>query len=142
LAEKTLRNDIEFLRKIVKHQNGINETLSALNLKTANDIIANNVALKALAMDVCQIGELADKISKDTMESFTVIDAKIAYSIRNRIAHAYLNVKPLEIALTAMQLGSSASIEEVKERIKFCVASCRKVKEATEEEKCSTQEQK
>ena len=126
MADKNLRKDIELLRKILKHQEGINETLTIMKLKSANDITANNIALKALAMDVCQIGELADKLSKDSMDSFTVIDAKIAYSIRNRIAHAYLSVKPQEIALTAMQLGSSGSMTEIKDRIKFCVASCRK----------------
>jgi len=50
LTNKTLRTDIEILRKILKHQEGLNETMKMLNLFSINDIIANNVALKALAL--------------------------------------------------------------------------------------------
>jgi len=124
LAEKTLRTDIEVLRKIMKHQTGINETLEVLKLKSLNDIVENNVALKALALDVGQIGELADKLTKDTVSALINMDVKLAYSIRNRIDHAYLSVKPMEIALTAMQLGSPDAINEIKNRIKYCVENC------------------
>lgn len=48
--------------------------------------------------DIGQIGELADKLSKETTESLKNIDVKLAYSIRNRIDHAYLTVKPIKIA--------------------------------------------
>jgi hypothetical protein len=51
LTNKTLRTDIEILRKILKHQDGINETMKILNLQTINEIVINNVALKALALD-------------------------------------------------------------------------------------------
>jgi uncharacterized protein with HEPN domain len=104
LVEKTLRTDIELLRKLLKHLNGINETAEILKLKSHNDIINNNVTLKALALDIGQIGELASKLSKDTIDSIKNLDMKLAYSIRKRIDHAYLSVKPMEIALTAMQL--------------------------------------
>lgn len=124
MAEKTLRTDIEVLRKIMKHQTGINETLEVLKLKSLNDIVENNVALKALALDVGQIGELADKLTKDTVSALINMDVKLAYSIRNRIDHAYLSVKPMEIALTAMQLGSITAIDEIKSRIKYCVENC------------------
>jgi uncharacterized protein with HEPN domain len=122
LANKTLRTDIEILRKILKHQEGLNETMKMLNLFTLNDIIANNVALKALALDIGQIGELTDKLTEDTIDSFRSINVKLAYSIRNRIDHAYLSVKPQEIALTAMQLSSKASIDEIKSRMLYCVS--------------------
>lgn len=36
----------------MKHQMGINETLEVLKLKSLNEIVENNVALKALALDV------------------------------------------------------------------------------------------
>jgi uncharacterized protein with HEPN domain len=124
LAEKTLRTDIEILRKIMKHQMGINETLEVLKLKSLNEIVENNVALKALALDVGQIGELADKLTKDTVDTLVNMDVKLAYSIRNRIDHAYLSVKPMEIALTAMQLGSQDAINETRNRIKYCVENC------------------
>ncbi len=88
--------------------------MKTLNLYSLNDIIANNVALKALALDIGQIGQLTDKLSDDTLESFQSINVKLAYSIRNRIDHAYLSVKPQEIALTAMQLSGKASIDEIK----------------------------
>lgn len=52
------------------------------------------------------------------------MDVKLAYSIRNRIDHAYLSVKPMEIALTAMQLGSQDAINETRNRIKYCVENC------------------
>lgn len=124
MVEKTLRTDIELLRKILKHLNGINETAEILKLKSHNDIINNNVALKALALDIGQIGELASKLSKDTIDSIKNLDVKLAYSIRNRIDHAYLSVKPMEIALTAMQFVSSTSVDEIKARIKYCVSTC------------------
>lgn len=124
MAEKTLRTDIEILRKIMKHQMGINETLEVLKLKSLNEIVENNVALKALALDVGQIGELADKLTKDTVDTLVNMDVKLAYSIRNRIDHAYLSVKPMEIALTAMQLGSQDAINETRNRIKYCVENC------------------
>lgn len=125
MTDKTLRTDIEILRKILKHQNGINETMEVLKLKSVNDIVANNVALKALALDIGQIGELADKLTKDTLDSFTSVDVKLAYSIRNRIDHAYLSVKPMEIALTAMQFRSNTSLNEIENRIKYCVSNCK-----------------
>ncbi len=124
MVEKTLRTDIELLRKILKHLNGINETAEILKLKSHNDIINNNVALKALALDIGQIGELASKLSKDTIDSIKNLDVKLAYSIRNRIDHAYLSVKPMEIALTTMQFVSSTSVDEIKARIKYCVSTC------------------
>lgn len=123
MANKTLKNDIELLRKILKHQNGLNETLKVLSLKSINEIVKSNVALKALALDISQIGELTDKLTKDTMDSFVGVDVKLAYSIRNRIAHAYLTVKPQEIALTAIQLGSQSSVNEIKNRIKYCISN-------------------
>lgn len=125
MADKTLRTDIEILRKILRHQDGINETMKILNLTSINEIIANNVALKAIALDLSQIGELAAKLTNDTVDSFINLNVKLAYSIRNRIDHAYLSVKPQEIALTAMQLGSIASLDEIKSRIKYCVANCK-----------------
>lgn len=126
MVEKTLRTDIEILRKILKHLNGINETTEILKLKSHNDILNNNVALKALALDIGQIAELASKLSKDTIDSIKNLDVKLAYSIRNRIDHAYLSVKPMEIALTAIQFGSSTSLDEIKDRIKYCVSTCEK----------------
>ncbi len=108
----------------MKHQMGINETLEVLKLKSLNEIVENNVALKALALDVGQIGELADKLTKDTVDTLVNMDVKLAYSIRNRIDHAYLSVKPMEIALTAMQLGSQDAINETRNRIKYCVENC------------------
>lgn len=39
-----------------------------LKLFSLNDIIENNVALKALALDIGQIGELTDKLTEDTIE--------------------------------------------------------------------------
>jgi uncharacterized protein with HEPN domain len=125
LVNKTLRTDIEILRKILKHQEGLNETMKMLNLFSLNDIIANNVALKALALDIGQIGELTDKLTEDTIDSFRRINVKLAYSIRNRMDHAYLSVKPQEIALTAMQLSGKDSIDEIKSRMLYCV-SCSK----------------
>lgn len=125
MTKKTLRTDIEILRRILKHQDGLNETMKLLNLNSSSDIIANNVALKALSLDISQIGELADKLSNDTIDSFQCINVKLAYSIRNRIDHAYLSVKPQEIALTAMQLSSNTSIEEIKSRIVYCVSCCK-----------------
>lgn len=86
----------------MKHQNGLTETMEMLKLKSTGDIITNNVALKALALDIGQIGELSDKLSEETIDSFKIIDVKLAYSIRNRIDHAYLSVKPQEIALTTL----------------------------------------
>ena len=96
--------------------------MTMLNLYSSNAIIANNVALKALALDIGQIGELADKLSDDTIDSFRSINVKLAYSIRNRIDHVYLSVKPQEIALTAMQLSGKDSIDEIKKRIIYCVS--------------------
>ena len=125
MTKKTLRTDIEILRKILKHQDGLNETMKLLNLNSSSDIIANNVAIKALSLDISQIGELLDKLSNDTIDSFQCINVKLAYSIRNRIDHAYLSVKPQEIALTAMQLSSKTSIEEIKSRIVYCVSCCK-----------------
>ncbi|MDF2543415.1 MAG: hypothetical protein K0S47_3133 [Herbinix sp.] len=125
MVNKTLRTDIEILRKILKHQEGLNETMKMLNLFSLNDIIANNVALKALALDIGQIGELTDKLTEDTIDSFRRINVKLAYSIRNRMDHAYLSVKPQEIALTAMQLSGKDSIDEIKSRMLYCV-SCSK----------------
>lgn len=127
MVEKTLRTDIEILRKILKPLNGINETTEILKLKSHNDIINNNVALKALALDIGQIGELANKLSKNTIDSIKNLDVKLAYSIRNRIDHAYLSVKPMEIALTAMQFASNTSLDEIKDRIKYCVTNCEKL---------------
>ncbi len=114
MTNKTLRTDIEILRKILKHQDGLNETMMILNLQTANEIIVNNVALKALALDIGQIGELADKLTNETIDSLICLNVKLAYSIRNRIDHAYLSVKPQEIALTAMQFSSTAATDEIK----------------------------
>ena len=125
MTNKTLRTDIEILRKILKHQKGLNETMKILNLYSSSDIIANNVVLKALAFDIGQIGELTDKLSDDTVDSFRSIHVKLAYSIRNRIDHAYLSVKPQEVALTAMQLSSKAAVEEIKSRIVYCVSCCK-----------------
>lgn len=70
MINKTLRTDIEILRKILNHQKGLNETMKILNLYSSSDIIANNVVLKALALDIGQIGELTDKLSDDTVDSF------------------------------------------------------------------------
>jgi uncharacterized protein with HEPN domain len=89
LKDKTIKTDIEILRKILKHQNGLTETMEMLKLKSTSDIIKNSVALKALALDIGQIGELSDKLTQETIESFKTIDVKLAYSIRNRIDHAF-----------------------------------------------------
>jgi len=124
LKDKTLKTDIEVLRKILKHQSGLTETMEMLKLKSTSDIISNNVALKALSLDIGQIGELSDKLTQETIDSFKIIDVKLAYSIRNRIDHAYLSVKPQEIALTTLQLASDASKNEIRNRIKYCVGYC------------------
>ena len=87
MADKTLRTDIEILRKILRHQDGINETMKILKLTSINEIVANNVALKAIALDLSQIGELAAKLTNDSVDSFINLNVKLAYSIRNRIDH-------------------------------------------------------
>ncbi len=99
--------------------------MKILNLHSSSDITANNVALKALALDIGQIGELTDKLSEDTINALENINVRLAYSIRNRIDHAYLSVKSQEIALTAMHLSGKASIEEIKNRIVYCVSRCK-----------------
>lgn len=114
------------MQKILKHQKGILDTLKILNLKSLNDIIFNDVALKALALEIGQVGEMANRLSESTVEVLCFTEPQRAYSIRNRIYHSYFDVKLEEIAIVSLQLSSTQAIEELKERIKYCVRNEKK----------------
>lgn len=110
-------NDYEYLMLILRHQIGIRDTLSEFGSYVLNDVVRSNMCVKALSVDVNQIGEYANRLTDEMKENLSAIDMRKAYNIRNRLAHGYTGVKPQEIVLTAFGLSSEASISQIKKSI-------------------------
>lgn len=125
--------DIEYLRRILEHQKGIQDTLKEYGSNSLAEIKKSNMCVKALSVDVNQIGEFSKKLSEPVQRKLIAIDFQTAYNIRNRLAHSYTRVKPDEIILNAFAISTEAAINEVKGCIKYCIAIQNTLNNSTEQ---------
>ena len=83
-----IERDISILKHIVKHCKELAETHTEFgdNYETFQK---DKPYFKAIAMDLLQIGELANHLSKDFQEKYTDIPYSRIISLRNIVAHGY-----------------------------------------------------
>ncbi len=102
------------------HQKDIIDVLTETGRKETSRIVESKVLCSSLALFVAQIGELLDLLTDSSKERFKLIDSRAIYLIRNRVDHSYATVRPIEIALCALNLSSKEAIEEVRDIRGYC----------------------
>lgn len=81
--------DYKNLNKILEHAISIVE--ETREIKNDKSFIDNNDKSKAALFDLLQIGELANKLSREYVLSSSISWSNI-YGLRNRIVHGYADV--------------------------------------------------
>lgn len=125
MANKSLKNDISYLYKILEHQNNITNMLKDFNvsLKPAskNYICNNKYATDLAALYISQIGEAVGYLTDDSKNILRqIFSVEMIKYFRNRIDHAYEKVNTTYLVPYIESVISNRAIETVKQRIIYC----------------------
>lgn len=84
------RNEL-YIQKILEHCERIEEAVSRFG-DSFDDFAKDADYRDVICMNIFQIGELSNQISNDFKEIYRDIPWEQMYGIRNRLAHAYIDI--------------------------------------------------
>ena len=83
-----VKRDISILKTIIRHCEGIERTHTLFN-NEIDDFDFENPYFKAISMDLLQIGELANHLSKEFQKKYKDIPYAVIIALRNIVVHGY-----------------------------------------------------
>lgn len=123
MPDKNLSRDRNILEHIYTYQENLFNHLKTLNCSSSSLIVNNDIALELSAFAVLQIGELSKKLTDESRDSILFLKDGRLQKLRNDFAHNYGVMNKTVLASLALDLCKTKSLNEVKNRIVYCVNS-------------------